>query len=987
MTTTTLRHNGFLASSGVNSVGGGNMGDNSDSTWIQHIGASQTYTESVIQDYTLAGDERALSIQLFWRADSGFGGVASHLFPNGAGGGAYDNWNDIQSGLATRYGQVRDSNPSGGEWSQSDINNLAVWLVDDGGAGTKPRVTELGAILETRHQPTVTASGPTGANPGTTRRPTATWSTDAKDGESQQYFQVCVYNAAQYTAGGFTPFSSTAVWDSGVANSSSASVGVGIDLPDDSYRMYVRVAKLFRGAAWWSSSSYTSFTISDTPALPTAITPADGSTVQTDLVSLSGTYNTSPLSTAGHIQFQFASDAGFTTNVKTADTVGNFVFGTLGVQLTNANRLDQRLWYLRARAVDSTGKTSGWTTAQSLTVSHPAAPGNLSPTGDRTLTFTGTHILDWDFTDPAPEGDSQTAYQVILERVDTGAGVIDTGKVSSTTTQYSATISSGLKDIPLRWKVRLYDTDDKTAGYSPYSLFRVSDAPAVTINEPDENDQVSTPMPYIDWTTTLTGGRTQAFYKVIITEIGTGTEVLNTGYIAGAAQNYTPSSTTMRNGAGYSVQVWAKDNTGLETHSTISLITAKWDTPATVFFTVSDYFAGHGYMTLFWVCTPDPNFVKFNIYRREAVDDGYLGNNPLVDTGGWELLGSVTTPNGGSGTAYSYNDYLLGSDQEVQYAVTQVATRFGVEVESFKPYENRVFNGNFEYDLGGWAEWFGFARVSGNPDLTIISSGAPEGAKFLQFDSSTAAQRLANDDPSDTTAFPMVANEQMFIRCRWQEIVDGSTLSFSLLSSGGPSANIVTVTDSNSGVGTWQTLSAAAQVPVGDYVRGGISIAPTWTGPLTHSKIGLDQIEAFSVQPAYSGNSEDYWLIDPVTEIALRLYVVTADSYTDEYEEETMHLIGRGRHVEMGDRLGYSGSLSGQYWDFPGDSSHEIPAQTAREQRLRLEALKADRNVLYLRNPFGDIFQVTAGNIQIDRTPGVGQREYATYTIPYQEVV
>jgi hypothetical protein len=42
------------------------------------------------------------------------------------------------------------------------------------------------------------------------------------------------------------------------------------------------------------------------------------------------------------------------------------------------------------------------------------------------------------------------------------------------------------------------------------------------------------------------------------------------------------------------------------------------------------------------------------------------------------------------------------------------------------------------------------------------------------------------------------------------------------------------------------------------------------------------------------------------------LYQVNADTFEDEYEEATYNVIGRGRHMDFGDRYGYSGQLTCQ---------------------------------------------------------------------------
>jgi hypothetical protein len=132
--------------------------------------------------------------------------------------------------------------------------------------------------------------------------------------------------------------------------------------------------------------------------------------------------------------------------------------------------------------------------------------------------------------------------------------------------------------------------------------------------------------------------------------------------------------------------------------------------------------------------------------------------------------------------------------------------------------------------------------------------------------------------------------------------------------------------------------------------------------------------------------SASYWLIDPEADgnpdDAIQLYGASSDSYTDEYETEIMNIIGRGRHVEIGDRLGYSGSLKVPLRFIRGSEALDGP----RRQKLDLERFKAKGKAVILRSPFGDVFMANTGDLQFDRIPGVGSSEFIDVTLPYSEV-
>lgn len=128
--------------------------------------------------------------------------------------------------------------------------------------------------------------------------------------------------------------------------------------------------------------------------------------------------------------------------------------------------------------------------------------------------------------------------------------------------------------------------------------------------------------------------------------------------------------------------------------------------------------------------------------------------------------------------------------------------------------------------------------------------------------------------------------------------------------------------------------------------------------------------------------TDGYWLIDPdqidPTASAFKLYNVTADAYTIKYEEAAIQIIGRGLHIDRGDRLGVDGSLTCQLRDSTGTS--------ARQKKLRLEEIKEEARSLFLRTPFGDKWYVNIGDMTVTRIAGTGNAEFVDVTVPYVEV-
>lgn len=133
--------------------------------------------------------------------------------------------------------------------------------------------------------------------------------------------------------------------------------------------------------------------------------------------------------------------------------------------------------------------------------------------------------------------------------------------------------------------------------------------------------------------------------------------------------------------------------------------------------------------------------------------------------------------------------------------------------------------------------------------------------------------------------------------------------------------------------------------------------------------------------PGYPVSSA-YWLVDPdfggTPEDAFKLHNITSESFTEEYERNEYLVVGKGMHVDIGERKGYAGTMTAQVRD--------SGLTTARQKRLRLEELQGQARSLYFRNPFGDVFRVSCGDLAISRIAGVGLSEFFDLTIPYQEV-
>lgn len=123
----------------------------------------------------------------------------------------------------------------------------------------------------------------------------------------------------------------------------------------------------------------------------------------------------------------------------------------------------------------------------------------------------------------------------------------------------------------------------------------------------------------------------------------------------------------------------------------------------------------------------------------------------------------------------------------------------------------------------------------------------------------------------------------------------------------------------------------------------------------------------------------NYWLLDTESPaLSMRLEHATDDSFTDEYEQETLKLIGRGRKKDVGTRWGFAGSLEAQIKPKNG--------KTSLQQFTELRSIREANHETYLRTPFGDVFKIGLGDIDFDRVPGTGLDMHLDVSIEYEEL-
>lgn len=176
----------------------------------------------------------------------------------------------VTAAIQTLTGAARTANPSGGAWTQTDIDALELALAYLSGAtGNRTfRLYEAYADVLYNEAPVATVTAPAEGGTAATTRPTVSWTYTDPESDVQERYRIKVFTAAQVAEGGFSPETyATPVWDSGEVFSSATSAAVPVDLLNGTaYRAYVKVADYGsngRYGAW----DYNAFTVSLTAAV------------------------------------------------------------------------------------------------------------------------------------------------------------------------------------------------------------------------------------------------------------------------------------------------------------------------------------------------------------------------------------------------------------------------------------------------------------------------------------------------------------------------------------------------------------------------------------------------------------------------------------------------------------------------------------------------------------------------------------------------
>lgn len=318
--TSTLLPNALWSSSGVFPATGGAslaavLSDASDASFTKKTtGLAFDQIGMALQTATIASTAVIQSVQFTVRHSRP--NAASAIWVQLAIGGTVPGsfiWkgNVVQlPGVHATYNYVSPAYDAGTRaWTQSDIDNLVVIVVDKSSIANACTIFEISALVTTNDRPVVTVTAPTGTISDTST-PLVSWTYTDTEGDLQVYYKVRIYSSGVYSGAGFDPELS--------ANQSSANItGFGQDTgayPQPSlngagtYRAYVQIGMYNGPYLIWSDWAFSSFTFAvSPPALP----------------DLSGAWIPGSaavsLKFSGHTNMLATDDADFVT------TVGNWV--------------------------------------------------------------------------------------------------------------------------------------------------------------------------------------------------------------------------------------------------------------------------------------------------------------------------------------------------------------------------------------------------------------------------------------------------------------------------------------------------------------------------------------------------------------------------------------------------------------------------------------------------------------------------------------
>lgn len=412
----------------------------------------------------------------------------------------------------------------------------------------------------------------------------------------------------------------------------------------------------------------------DLPTAPTITSPFSG-TINTDIPLLFCSF--SPQASGARVKaiWDIDTDPGFASPNHILFTEpdgllrisGAPSFGSL---MPDTDKLHPATWYIRAHGIDEFGlEGTDYSSTGSFVVTHPSSALQITPNNSSTPWNLGNVQFTWQFSDPSATDpntgavlDVQTAYQIQIYANGNATLVVDTGKLFSATSTHQVTLPSMYNNVPLTWRIQVWDEGDQTAGYSTFQPFQTNAVGGVSITSITTNS----PNPLVEWSFTGVGDSVQTKFRVSFQTTPLGSDNYNSGLITSADEFFQVPVSFLHSGDVVTAFLEVTDSAGFVADATYNY-TADFSLPSSQDFEVDSSLydtEDFGYVKITWTnAGQDENWYSYQVWR--SLDGGSTHEVIFSDS-----TSSATVD-------YEFDDYLAPANSSVTYSVVQTTLPVG----------------------------------------------------------------------------------------------------------------------------------------------------------------------------------------------------------------------------------------------------------------------------------------------------------------------
>lgn len=682
----------------------------------------------------------------------------------------------------------------------------------------------------------------------------------------------------------------------------------------------------------------------------------------------------------GKIEVQVATNTGFSVNLQTItqpDSELQYFGSKDGLlqstkQVTVATPENQALfqgdWYWRARVLSDKDTPGVYSDRQELIISHPPTSKQIRPApGETVAPVSGNVNFSWSFADTEPT-DSQTAYWIIVKRTDTDSIIVDTGWVASSVSNALVAVSATYLEVSLSWTIQVKDANGVAGPVSTPVDWVMGTPPVATITAPVDGGVVVTAAPTVTWSYTGSGGRDQKSYRIQIAESGGRNQIANHSFETNLTGWTNVGATVTRSSTQAFDQTWS----AFMTPDGVTAISRLEVANANAALVTAD---GQTYLVdgVVWATTTNKP-IHIGIDWEDAVGALISTSSTtaaVTVAGAWQYISfSAAAPVG----AYKASARIgLASTPAVSdtFYIDYVRIRTATaNIDTIVADSNWIAGGATSYTflsnvLEESIDYEFRLTVQDEAGLTWYNTVI---SRTDWIEPALPSRTVTTDNYKVTIEWTDAVQDAEFIA--WRVYRRYMTVAVAEL-------------DVNNTANTWVML----------YETDDVQSAYTYldyTCPLNRNvdyvvvqmadRFGSIIESDITSWTTVKITSDRFYFVPEVavgTIASFQASDVTGDQFTREVEQETLHVVNRGRQVQIGDDLGYVGSLVLKLRN---------PA-TARLNREFLEAISAEYNRVYVKSPFGDVILMALGNIQTSRQAGYGSGDIADLTVPYSQII